>query len=455
MQHIQTQSEWEAGMADKVLELVRSEIYLELRFLDIGLSALVPCADEGVRTFATDGSHLHYSSEQVLRVFQNNPKFLNRAVLHSLFHCIFAHLWLGGNREVRSWNLACDIAVEYTIDTLDKQCTRRILTWQRQRWYETLLESGDGISAAVIYRRLLSLTENELRELEQEFYTDDHRYWPRQEESAVSLAKHPMAKHWNQIARQMKFRKEQNGSSESEADRLLSSQLAASKSRRNYRDFLRHFTVLREELHCDPDEFDLHSYTYGLRLYGNMPLVEPVETRETRKIQELLIVLDTSDSTSGQLVESFLRETFQILSQREQFFHRCCLRILQCDNQVRAEHVITDAASMEQLLEGFTIYGGGGTDFRPAFTYVEELLAKGVLKHPGGLLYFTDGIGTYPKKRPEYPVAFLFLEDYDEEAIPPWAMRIRLEPEEFSSEVLSDADLSRGGRKVHEKGREL
>ena len=43
------------------------------------------------------------------------------------------------------------------------------------------------------------------------------------------------------------------------------------------------FSVLREELHADPDEFDLNYYTYGLRLYGNMPLIEPVESREVKK----------------------------------------------------------------------------------------------------------------------------------------------------------------------------
>ena len=44
------------------------------------------------------------------------------------------------------------------------------------------------------------------------------------------------------------------------------------------------------------------------------------------------------------------------------------------------------------------------------------------MKNLGGLLYFTDGKGIYPKKRPEYKTAFLFLDDYDESAVPPWAM---------------------------------
>ena len=52
-------------------------------------------------------------------------------------------------------------------------------------------------------------------------------------------------------------------------------------------------------------------------------------------------------------------------------------------------------------------------------------------KELAGLLYFTDGKGRYPAKRPDYRTAFLFLEDYDEAAVPPWAMRLLLEKEEF------------------------
>ena len=50
--HKQTQSEWEAEMSKKVLEFVRSELYMDLRFLDIALGTLVYRADENIRSFA-------------------------------------------------------------------------------------------------------------------------------------------------------------------------------------------------------------------------------------------------------------------------------------------------------------------------------------------------------------------------------------------------------------------
>ncbi|MCI8448839.1 MAG: metallopeptidase [Eubacterium sp.] len=431
MKHVKTQTEWEYEMSVKILDLIRSELYLDLRFLDIALSALIPREDAALKAFATDGIYLKYSVSRTLCIFKDNPKFLGRAYLHSVLHCIFSHLWLAGNREQNLWNTACDIAVEYTIDCMDKPGTRRILTWNRQQMYNHLKNIPYGISAAVIYQLIEGFDEEHQLALQAEFYTDDHRYWPmqNQQQAAVQNAKDQ----WNKIARQVQIHQDQHGGDTTEGERLMEAQIKGGRSRRSYSSFLKKFSVLREELHCDPDEFDLNFYTYGLRLYKNMPLVEPVESREIRKIQEFVIVVDTSDSTSGSLVKNFLRETFHILHQRESFFAKCRIRLIQCDDQVRSDQLLEDLSHYDQLLDQFTIIGGGGTNFCPAFSYVEKLIHDGTIPRLDGLLYFTDGRGIYPKKRPSYQTAFLFLEDFDESKVPPWAMRLQLSAEEFIS----------------------
>ena len=115
---------------------------------------------------------------------------------------------------------------------------------------------------------------------------------------------------------------------------------AANRSRRSYRDFLRRFCVLREEVKLDPDEFDLNFYTYGLSVYGNLPLIEPLESRESKKIEELALVIDTSYSTSGELVRAFLAETYTLLKGQENFFHRMNLHLIQADNAIRQDILI-------------------------------------------------------------------------------------------------------------------
>ena len=81
----------------------------------------------------------------------------------------------------------------------------------------------------------------------------------------------------------------------------------------------------------------------------------------------------------------------------------------------------------------FELRGGGGTDFRPAFAYVDRLCAEKKFSNLRGLLYFTDGMGTYPARRPAYDTAFLFLgEKFDDANVPPWAMKVVLDEDEFS-----------------------
>lgn len=70
---------------------------------------------------ATDGTILCYQPSALLRLYQKNPKYLNRLYLHTVFHCIFRHLWLRGKRDKRLWDLACDIAVENVIDGLGRK----------------------------------------------------------------------------------------------------------------------------------------------------------------------------------------------------------------------------------------------------------------------------------------------------------------------------------------------
>lgn len=418
---VQTQSEWEEEMTYKILRFVHDELYTQFRFMSIALNALEPKADKRLTTFATDGSIMYLSPEQMIRVFQNNSKYLNRVYLHTIMHCLFSHLWIGGSRDPFLWGIACDIAVEYTIDQMKQPCVSRITGWIRQRTYERMKEECNGCSAAQIYRMLEEDSDEELQVLYQEFFTDDHVFWPKKEDNSVQMQS--VQKKWNKISRQTQMEQKRHGDDSEEGQELMQFQMKAHKAKRSYQDFLRKFAVLREELHCDLDEFDMNFYTYGLQLYQNMPLLEPMESREVKKIRDFVVVVDTSYSTSGELVQKFLQETFEILCQEDSFFSKCKLHVIQCDEEIQDDIVITNQGDMERIFADFTIKGGGNTDFRPAFAYVNELLEKGEFENLCGLLYFTDGKGTYPGKKPPYQTAFIFMNEDEERQVPAWAMQ--------------------------------
>ena len=193
-----------------------------------------------------------------------------------------------------------------------------------------------------------------------------------------------------------------------------------------FQDFLRKFSVDREELKTDPESFDYGYYYFGLSQYGNMPLIEENEYRERRKIQELVIAIDTSYSTKGEMVKRFLEETLAILQDKEAFFSKCRVHIVECDDRIRKDLLLENAEEMERYRESFEVSGGYGTDFRPVFHYIEDLRKKGELKELKALLYFTDGRGRYPKYAPGYTAAFVFPkgEDIDDENAPFWAMKL-------------------------------
>ena len=47
-------------------------------------------------------------------------------------------------------------------------------------------------------------------------------------------------------------------------------------------------------------------------------------------------------------------------------------------------------------------------------------------------MYFTDGRGVYPVRRPAYDTAFVFMEqDFLDVDVPPWAIKIILSPEDL------------------------
>ena len=204
------------------------------------------------------------------------------------------------------------------------------------------------------------------------------------------------------------------------------------RCRYDYREFLRRFSVQREEMQVDLDTFDYIFYHYGMSLYGNMPLIEPQETKEVRKIEEFVIVIDTSMSCKDTLVRRFLEETYSVLKEAESFFRSIHIRILQCDDRVQSDVEITGQEGLKDYMEHLTIKGQGGTDFRPAFAYVEELLQRKVFYRLRGLIYFTDGYGTFPVKMPPYETAFVFLQDhYRDVDVPPWAIKLILGEEEL------------------------
>ena len=361
-----------------------------------------------------------------------------------VIHCLFCHMDTRQGREKGDWNLACDIAAESVIDGLYLSCVHRQPSFYRLDWYGRLRKELPVLSSQGVYHILqkMGLKKKQKERLAAEFYVDDHGYWELQKDGPKISAMRQ--NQWSKNRDKLQTEMETMGNQQDEDSKsLLEHVQVENRERYDYRKFLRKFSVLKEEMQVDPDSFDYVFYTYGMELYGNMPLVEPLETKEVRRIEEFVIVIDTSMSCSGELVRRFLEETYDVLCEADSYFRKVNIHIIQCDEQMREDRQITCREEMEAYMKDFTIIGQGGTDFRPAFEYVDQMVRKGEFHHLRGLLYFTDGEGIYPVKQRVYDTAFVFVkEQYTDISVPPWAMKVILEPEQ-----LREGDMQAGAKK--------
>ena len=76
-------------------------------------------------------------------------------------------------------------------------------------------------------------------------------------------------------------------------------------------------------------------------------------------------------------------------------------------------------------MQEITIQGRGGTDFRPVFEFTRKEKAKRELRNLKALIYFTDGDGIYPREKPDYETAFVFVKKTENmRFVPNWAYKL-------------------------------
>ena len=441
-----------ASLAAEILKLARSELLVPLRFLDTALFRLKD-AEGPTESYAVDGRRIYYNVRHVLVSCREERETVPRDLLHMLMHCLFAHPFRGGEVNVLCYDLACDIAAENVINELELDglvCKRQ---YRQDQVIETLMKKVRFLSAEKIYRYLTesSYSEEELLSMAEDFRADDHSLWylPDAEgaERGTADAERPLkngavtgilrgdekaAALWQEAGRAVRMDMETFSNEWGrKAGTLAQSLDLVLREKYDYRTFLKRFAVLGESLKINEDEFDYCFYTYGLELYGNMPLIEPLEYREEKRIRDLVIAIDTSASVSGKTVQRFLEQTCGIMWEESSFFEKVRIHILQCDTEIREDAVITSKGDFDRYLERMELTGFGGTDFRPVFDYVNGLVEKRRFDSLKGLLYFTDGYGDFPLKKPPYETAFIFLENAPRQnSVPSWAMKVVLDGDE-------------------------
>lgn len=473
-------------LAVQILQYARNELLVALRFMDLALCKLTYQAADIART-ATDGKHLYFSPQYIFQLYREGGYVLNHAYLHSVFHCVFYHPFIDPRVDQPLWDLACDIAVEGILRELNVKQLETAMDAARAAELDALQKAYGKLTAERLYKSFLKKppSQKERERLRELFQVDEHMVWymeevniqitiqgsgggEDQDEGQSSSGDgqddgqdedqrgggegqdsgqdedqrsggegqddgQDLYPSWEEISERIKVDLE-TASQEwgKRSSSLMQNVQEVNRERYDYSGFLRKFAVLGEAMQINDDEFDYIFYTYGLSLYKNIPLIEPLEYKDVKRIREFVIAIDTSGSTSGELVQKFVQKTYNILKSTESFFSKINLHIIQCDADIQEDVKITCQEDFDEYLKTMTIKGLGGTDFRPVFRYVDELICKGEFVNLRGLIYFTDGYGDFPERKPEYETAFVFVEDeFNNPDVPPWAIKLVLQKDEI------------------------
>ena len=427
-----------AELSADILSLARSRLLVNFRYLDRALSHLEFEHDDAF-TMETDGETVFYSPAFILPQYKSEESVIARDLLHSLLHCVFCHSFIGAGVDPARWDLACDIAVENAISEMKAPCVAAARQRAQSATVEMLKAELGTLTAEKIYRFLRDneVPKDELIAERENFKGDGHGLWYGEADpDAEKNYKVQLRKIWEEVSRRMQTELE---TMRREDGALVQNLRSLNRSRRSYTDFLRRFAVHGEVMRLSDEEFDNNYYIYGLGAYGNVPLIEPLEYTEQRRIREFVIAIDTSGSVRGEIVQNFMEHTYNILTERDSFFSKVNMYILQCDDAVRDAAHITCREDFEEYLRTLEIKGLGRTDFRPVFEFVEEKIRLGELAAPKGLIYFTDGLGVFPSAPPSFETAFILHRgDYDDPPVPAWAMKLTLPEDDILDRRFSD-----------------
>jgi len=393
---------------EKLFAKAKKELSKEMSFLNLALGVLTCRMHLEGETLAIDGKRISYHPLCLYNLYKRSLKLVNRACLHMVIHCLFKHLWKQKS-DARLWGLSCDIAVERLMDSSVYSCLAIPQSILRQETYKRLKKEEIKEVAENIYDALSrwNLPDEEVARLIAEYRIDEHEGWGKLDEDSQVNAQ--IEKKWQKIKEKMGRNMEFfAGDFDSEGKLFLSLLKKESNEveHTNYcfNSFLEKFRQMNEGLKASEESITYSHYLDESWVYYMLPLIELQERGKSDKNKDFAVIIDTKAACEEDIIERFIEQVETTLPKADSFYEKTLVHIIRWN---------------EKSLSW------GREDFRPAFTYIEELLKRGSFSNLKGLLYFTDRAGQFPKRVPLYRTAFVFASRESQEVqVPPWAMKI-------------------------------
>jgi predicted metal-dependent peptidase len=374
------------------IQKTRTTLLLDHPFFGSLLFRLGARARTSIATMATDGVSLFFNPEFVDTL---SAAELAGVLAHEVMHPALQHHTRRGDRSPMRWNMACDYAINRMLLDAGLTLPKDVLLDHRFR----------GMSAERIYN-LLEEQENQGSSDEETQRQDDSVQGEGDSSSdaagegdspqapqtpggigQVLDAPEPVdgdgesaseqARDWQIAVEQAENVAKLAGKMPAGATRTLEAAQAAGV---NWRELLRR--AWSETIPAD------YSWTRPNRRHIWTGLYLPGVTSEG--VGEIAIAVDCSGSVNARQLGLFEAEIRSILEgQQPRLVH-----VLYFDAEVH--RVETYQAGQPITLAPV---GGGGTDFRPCFEWLDEHGLR-----PQTLVVLTDLFGSFPSQAPDYPV---------------------------------------------------
>jgi len=331
--------------------------------------------NDDIQAFKSDGKTLHANSDFLAHA---NIEELAFVFANGAMHAALAHDNRKNNRSGWLWQTATDFAI-------NDMLVQNGLTLPEGAQYRKRFH---GMYAEEIYAEL---KEDMLRDGELEYEADtgaDVQNDAQNEEESERFEANSFEQIQEEVLAEKLF-----------AEEALSLLLSEESKGERYESMERFFTLQnrgkinwREELKA---ALDTH-YRDDFRLippnkkYLHQGIYIPSSYSERFS---LVIAVDSSGSVDEELLGTFLSEVDFLMSQIQNYK----IELLVCDDRIRSHETFYSGESL-----ACKIIGGGGTDFRPVFDFVQNELYLCDL-----ILYFTDMEGTFPAEAPSQTVKWV------------------------------------------------
>lgn len=330
-------------------------------------------ASDWMPTAATDGRNFYFNRDFVGRLTDGELLFL---VGHETLHCVYDHMVAVGDRDKQVYNMAADYNINME---LVRQKIGDPIGPDKLNGGQMCLDwKYDGMNSYEIYDKLMEEgAEGQPMDVHLDMSDDGEGSEGGSQSMPAGMSEEERKALADEIKQAAISAAQAAGEDVPDNIKRMINELTAPKM--DWRDVLR--VNLESSLKND-FTFMRPSKRSGDVIFPGMNKDEELN---------IAVALDTSGSISQDMLRDFLSEVEGIMDQYTSYN----IHIMQFDTRTYGEDVFTadDGRSMSE----YELQGGGGTDFRAVFNYLEE---NGI--EPDQLIMFTDGYPWDSWGNPDY-----------------------------------------------------